>query len=163
MQGDGNLVIYDWNYNAVWNSGTYKFPNSYAMMAGDGNFIVYDSGGHARWNSHTSGFYEQSGVGVELNPCNAYNEEMSIFHGYDLPGNDYTHFIMASAPATAEACAASCAADTQNCAAFTYVPAGVQNAKPVCWLKSVAAGNWTAHTGMSSGTREIQTVDNGNF
>ena len=55
MQTDGNLVLYDWNNNALWASNTWNTNASYAVMQEDGNFVLYDWNGKALWSSGTWG------------------------------------------------------------------------------------------------------------
>ncbi len=50
LQGDGNLVVYDANGIALWNSGTYGTYSERLDMEDDGRIIIYKSA----WNSGTS-------------------------------------------------------------------------------------------------------------
>ena len=62
MQKDGNLVLYDENGRARWDTGTWNFPHAYARFQPDGNFVVYAQSGmaivatntccHSGWNLH---------------------------------------------------------------------------------------------------------------
>jgi hypothetical protein len=58
MQGDGNLVLYEQDGPAVWDSGTYgqncRGNQCFAAFQPDGNFVVYN-GTTALWNSGTYG------------------------------------------------------------------------------------------------------------
>jgi hypothetical protein len=51
-QGDGNLVLYNQNWSALWSTNTVGSVGFVAMQ-GDGNFVVYDAQGTARWSSST--------------------------------------------------------------------------------------------------------------
>lgn len=53
MQGDGNLVVYDPQGRARWNSGT-RGGNRF-IMQGDGNLVMYNSRNRAIWSSGTKG------------------------------------------------------------------------------------------------------------
>jgi len=54
MQGDGNLVIYAANGEAIWASDTHGNPGAYTRLQKDGNLVVYSSSGKALWGSNTS-------------------------------------------------------------------------------------------------------------
>lgn len=55
MQTDGNLVLYDQNHTARWNSRiTGGDANAYAIMQSDGNLVTYDNG-RATFNTQTNG------------------------------------------------------------------------------------------------------------
>lgn len=53
-QGDGNLVLYDENWNALWASNTPGTAAGSVEMQGDGNLVVYGAGGEALWASGDS-------------------------------------------------------------------------------------------------------------
>lgn len=53
MQGDGNLVVYDPQGKAKWNSGT-RGGNRF-IMQGDGNLVMYNGANKAIWSSGTKG------------------------------------------------------------------------------------------------------------
>ena len=59
MQGDGNLVIYKYNYltkateGALWATGTNPSSNAKATFQGDGNLVIY-SGGNPLWATGTN-------------------------------------------------------------------------------------------------------------
>lgn len=55
MQGDGNLVLYDYEGTVGWQSGTFGNPGALAVMQTDGNLVVYTADGRARWQSGTAG------------------------------------------------------------------------------------------------------------
>jgi hypothetical protein len=55
MQGDGNLVEYDWTNVAIWSSATAGHPGSIVVMQGDGNLVIYAPGTVAIWASGTAG------------------------------------------------------------------------------------------------------------
>jgi hypothetical protein len=58
MQSDGNLVIYDNNNKAKWNSGTSGNPNAILHMQKDGNLVIYNSSGDKiLWSSGTNGIH----------------------------------------------------------------------------------------------------------
>jgi hypothetical protein len=59
--------------------------------------------------------------------CAAQTFERNV----DRPGGDYTSFDLRGGP---RACQAACGRDGQ-CAAWTFVRAGVQGPLPRCWLK----------------------------
>jgi hypothetical protein len=52
MQGDGNLVIYDPNNQALWASNTWGHPNSYLAIQDDENVVIYE-GDAAIWSTNT--------------------------------------------------------------------------------------------------------------
>jgi len=54
-QGDGNLVLYRWDWVALWASNTGGTGAGRAHMQLDGNFVIYDAGGTPIWNSGTGG------------------------------------------------------------------------------------------------------------
>ena len=55
MQGDGNLVEYNSQGQALWASDTAGEPGNYVVMQSDGNLVIYSSSGQARWASGTYG------------------------------------------------------------------------------------------------------------
>jgi hypothetical protein len=55
MQTDGNLVLYNTENVALWNSGTNGKPVTMCIMQGDGNLVLYQSGPTADWASNTDG------------------------------------------------------------------------------------------------------------
>ncbi len=55
MQGDGNLVLYVPNGNALWDSHTDHTDAWCAVMQGDGNFVMYSIKGEYKWDSGTDG------------------------------------------------------------------------------------------------------------
>jgi hypothetical protein len=52
---DGNLVLYDANWNVVDNFNIPHPNPNIAVMQSDGNFVVYDSTFQARFDTHTAG------------------------------------------------------------------------------------------------------------
>ena len=54
-QGDGNLVLYRWNWVALWSSGTTGSSAGQVNMQSDGNFVVYSAGGGVAWHAGTYG------------------------------------------------------------------------------------------------------------
>lgn len=55
FQADGNLVVYDKDMKATWNSGTHNTGATRAVMQSDGNFVIYDGAGKAVWHTSTYG------------------------------------------------------------------------------------------------------------
>ena len=55
MQGDGNLVIYDFNKKSYWNSSTWGRGESRLTVQDDGNLVIYSSKGSPTWWSNTIG------------------------------------------------------------------------------------------------------------
>lgn len=55
LQGDGNLVVYDNNENALWASGTNGQPAAMLVMQDDGDLVLYDTNENALWASGTQG------------------------------------------------------------------------------------------------------------
>lgn len=55
MQSDGNLVLYQANVGALWNTATAGTTPSAFVMQEDGNAVVYSAAGSALWNSGTYG------------------------------------------------------------------------------------------------------------
>ncbi|HEY3036574.1 MAG TPA: hypothetical protein VGJ54_18185 [Streptosporangiaceae bacterium] len=54
MQDDGNFVLYDARWNAVWASNTEGYDGAYAVFQDDGNLVVYWYG-WPLWASNTWG------------------------------------------------------------------------------------------------------------
>jgi hypothetical protein len=52
-QGDGNLVLYDENWEPMWSTGTADNSAGVTAMQGDGNLVVYDATGRPVWASDT--------------------------------------------------------------------------------------------------------------
>ncbi len=55
MQQDGNLVVYDRNTVATWNSTTFDRSQLYLIMQGDGNLVIYTGSGQPIWHTNTWG------------------------------------------------------------------------------------------------------------
>jgi hypothetical protein len=53
FQTDGNLVIYDRNWRALWHTGTSGNPNSRLTKQTDGNLVIYDRNWRALWHTGT--------------------------------------------------------------------------------------------------------------
>jgi len=53
-QGDGNLVLYRWDWVPLWGAGSNSTAGR-AVMQGDGNLVVYNASWSARWSSNTYG------------------------------------------------------------------------------------------------------------
>ncbi|TGQ04113.1 PAN domain-containing protein [Mesorhizobium sp. M2E.F.Ca.ET.154.01.1.1] len=74
--------------------------------------------------------------------------------GVDRPGHDYDRFDLEVTIAGFGPCKSACEADA-NCKAWTYVKAGVQGPKPICWLKSAVpppTPNGCCVSGVRTGT-----------
>jgi hypothetical protein len=127
MQPGGNLVIYDWDSNPVWASGTSS-PDSYFEMQSDGNGVVKSAGGVLLWATN-SAQYDPIGT----TQCGKRSITTKIEHNTDRNGADYIGYYLDRPVATD--CAFFCSQDAA-CRAFTYVPPGVQALSAVCWLKS---------------------------
>lgn len=56
MQGDGNLVMYEFGQpdRAVWAAGTNGSDARYAEMQTDGNLVVFNTNRVAKWASNTA-------------------------------------------------------------------------------------------------------------
>lgn len=54
-QLDGNLVLYDRDWIALWASGTDGIDPGRAIMQDDGNFAIYSGAGIPQWASNTDG------------------------------------------------------------------------------------------------------------
>lgn len=61
MQGDGNLVLYDMDWQPIWASGTQNNHGAYLAIQDDGNLVIYRRGSDGRsgaiWSSSTNGNY----------------------------------------------------------------------------------------------------------
>ena len=55
LQGDGNLVLYNSNNQAVWASWTVGSNAKYLILQSDGNLVLYNSNNQAVWASWTEG------------------------------------------------------------------------------------------------------------
>ncbi len=55
MQGDGNLVLYFYDGQALWNSKTNGTDASYVIMQADGNLVIYNDSNQPKWHSQTNG------------------------------------------------------------------------------------------------------------
>lgn len=64
MQGDGNFVLYNSNWDAAWSSGTAGNNGAYLKVQNDGNLVIYpfsdpvttpdsDNWPNAKWSSGT--------------------------------------------------------------------------------------------------------------
>jgi hypothetical protein len=49
MQFDGNFVVYNSAWGALWNSATHNHPGAYVAAQNDGNLVIYWNG-QALWN-----------------------------------------------------------------------------------------------------------------
>ncbi len=50
MQYDGNLVLYDGNWNPIWHASTHGHPGAFAVFQTDGNLVVYSWNGVPLYN-----------------------------------------------------------------------------------------------------------------
>jgi hypothetical protein len=55
MQNDGNLVIYNYQGNPVWGSGTQGHAGDFLAVQPDGNVVIYSSSGNALWSTRSAG------------------------------------------------------------------------------------------------------------
>jgi len=53
VQADGNLVIYDTNNRARWNTRTQSQGTNTLMLHEQGNVVLYNAQNHAMWSSNT--------------------------------------------------------------------------------------------------------------
>ena len=51
MQTDGNLVLYDGQWNAIWSTGTRGSGATYAILQAGGDFLLYTARGQAVWDT----------------------------------------------------------------------------------------------------------------
>ena len=139
MQGDGNFVIRNWNDVAVWSTGTSGHPGARLVQQSDVNLVVY-TGSTPLWASGASG-PDLGSTGCTM------TVKTQVDGNTDRAGGDYANIIPSQARASW--CGYFCSQD-ERCRAYTYVPKGVQDANPHCYLKdSVPVA--TAHTGLVSG------------
>lgn len=54
LQGDGNLVVYEYGQTAIWNTQSTGMGVTHCVMQNDGNFVVY-SNNIPKWHSQTFG------------------------------------------------------------------------------------------------------------
>ena len=59
MQGDGNLVLYDWYNQPLWASNTSGHPGATLSVQTDGNVVIYDPSNRPLWATNTE-------IGVEV-------------------------------------------------------------------------------------------------
>ncbi len=52
FQTDGNLVLYGYNGNAIWASGTDN-RGQYLLLQNDGNLVIYNGNDVAIWSTNT--------------------------------------------------------------------------------------------------------------
>ena len=62
-QGDGNVVIYNSQGQAIWSTQTQGLPSGRLVMQGDGNLVIYNTSGSAIWDSQT---YNHPGARLAL-------------------------------------------------------------------------------------------------
>ena len=53
VQGDGNAVLYDVDFQPVWASNTSGYPGAVLTLQNDGNLVLRDVGGTIRWQTDT--------------------------------------------------------------------------------------------------------------
>ncbi len=51
MQDDGNFVVYDSKYNALWATNTYGNPGSTFVFRNDNNLVINNVSGVTVWSS----------------------------------------------------------------------------------------------------------------
>jgi len=184
MQGDGNLVVYagPTAANPIWATHTDYWPNSYTALQKDGNLVVYNPNGYSQWASHTE---KHANVRLAMQndgnlvlyrgtdalwsthtaraaqswPCANVPQSESTFvePGFNRPGKDYRSFYTTGGVPT---CGQACAQDAK-CAAFTYVPAGIQDpSRAVCWLKDSVPAVIPDSNGMVSGYKKFAPSTN---
>ena len=56
LQGDGNLVAYDSQRNALWNSDTVGSRAIECVLQSDGNLLLKDRNGRVVWATNTDGY-----------------------------------------------------------------------------------------------------------
>jgi hypothetical protein len=140
FQGDGNFVIRNWNDSPVWATGTNGFPNARLVQQADGNLVVYN-GSSALWDS---GYVDGDPL---AQTCSRLTKKTLVQSNTDRLGGDYQDVVPAQARASW--CGYFCAQDSA-CKAYTYVPPGVKDANPHCYLKNTVPAA-SAHTGFVSG------------
>ena len=62
FQRDGNLVLYDYNGAAVYNTGSYHMGGAQLVIQDDASLVIYTNYGHAVWNSGTAGHCGQTAL-----------------------------------------------------------------------------------------------------
>jgi hypothetical protein len=85
MQGDGNLVQYQWNAGAIWASGTAgkAGPLAAVVLQGDGNFVLYNytpATPGAVWATNTSGAGNYFAVQDDGNLVLYNSSNVAIWH-----------------------------------------------------------------------------------
>lgn len=159
LGADGDFGVFDWAGNAIWHTNTWMIADPARVeLQTDRNLVLYDRWGTFRWASNT---VNRSTIGVSIQPCNWRAAKTNMWAGWDTIGSYLTHANMNVAGVdNAAVCANWCASNPQ-CAAYTYVPAGRQGPKPVCWQKSTLDG-WVPDSGLTSGTVDRYRNDDGN-
>lgn len=167
MQTDGNLVIYDGN-TPNWSTNTHGINGGYAYMQADGNFVLYDWNGVARWHTNTTYNYwsrlimqndgnlvlyrsdnyplwwsNTAGDEIGQSPCLRESVSTYVTTGYDRIGGDYRSILLSTS--NPHVCGKYCAADPNNCKAWTFVPGS-----RMCWLKNIVNSQVSA-PGLTSG------------
>src|SRR5262245_50611831 len=145
LQRDGNFVLYNKWSAAIWATHTNYLDNARVQMQNDGNLVLYQ-GSKAYWASHTV----EAPHAWDCSQIEA-SESTLVEPNTDRAGYDYKSF---STSEGFEACGTACAAEAR-CAAFTYVPSGVQlPTQAMCWLKEKVAPAAYSSAGMISGVKK---------
>jgi hypothetical protein len=161
VQPDGNFVIYDWNDYPVWSTGTWGMGASTLVMQDDGNLVIYRDDDVPLWASY--GNYGPTRSAGMPDPARIVHSKVVVDR--DLPGSDFG-YLEISQPRPSW-CGFYCAAyrmfsehggSCPPCAAFTFVPPGVQGDLARCWLKTDLGGGWTYSPGMVSGSFQTAIV-----
>lgn len=53
MSPNGDLVLYDPQYNPIWSTNTANSPGANLVVQNDGNVIIYDQNSNAVWSTGT--------------------------------------------------------------------------------------------------------------
>ncbi len=139
MQGDGNFVMYNWSDKAVWSTNTQNHPGAFVYLDFNGAVFVLDKNWNTLWWAGGSAGYNYT--------CNMPPSKTYVTNNTDRFGGDYADLVPTqSRPSW---CGYFCSQDSQ-CKAYTYVPPGVKDASPHCFLKNVVHDTSPAQ-GMVSG------------
>ncbi|MFJ4189707.1 hypothetical protein [Kitasatospora sp. NPDC089509] len=83
-QSDGNLVLYRWDGEALWSSGTAGQPAFRASMQNDGNFVLYNPDGDAYWATGTN----RCRALYEINQLHVESDENVVIYRYERGTDD---------------------------------------------------------------------------
>jgi hypothetical protein len=154
LQPDGDFVIYDWSDNRLWGTGTSGMGASTLIMQDDGNLVIYRKDHLPIWAS-----YGNFGPVLSATmPDSARVVHSKVLPNRDLPGSDFTYIVLKQP--LPSMCGFWCAyyryfsdrgVPFPACAAYTYVPPGVQGDLARCWLKTDSNMALTYAPGMVSG------------